>query len=403
MIDKLIRFGIRVIRFPFIRINQKLNDWRTHKYVTRKLAREQLTQVGNFDFNSFKATVMQFVNGLRTDESHIRYRYSAACSQPTLYSSVYACMTISLLGELKNISDQKRKEWIAYFDSFQNEKDGLFYDPVVDNELYKDTDWWGARHLAVHMISGYKSLGARPRFPFSFLKPYYNTSFLNELLNNNKDKFSFNMENDFDNKLMNILALLQYQRDFWNDREAGEAVYYIQQFLLNIINPRTGIWGDDRISDPYIRSRKIQFAYHLLPAFFYDGITALDHKKIAAVTLETQNKFGGYGAFVNSSACEDIDSVDILIRVSTATEYEKDVANSLKKGFTWIMANQVEDGGFVFRLNEKFTYGHPEMSSSENMGAIFPTWFRTLSIAYLANYFKLPNHFVINRCPGYEY
>jgi len=32
------------------------------------------------------------------------------------------------------------------------------------------------------------------------------------------------------------------------------------------------------------------------------------------------------------------------------------------------------NGGFVFRLYELFTYGHEEMSSELNQGAMFPTW-----------------------------
>ena len=55
-----------------------------------------------------------------------RYRYSAACSVPTLYSSTYAAMTLSLFG--KEIPD--REQWIQYFCDHQDE-DGLFRDPAI--------------------------------------------------------------------------------------------------------------------------------------------------------------------------------------------------------------------------------------------------------------------------------
>jgi hypothetical protein len=212
------------------------------------------------------------------------------------------------------------------------------------------------------------------------------------------------MNNDFDNKLMNIGCLLQYQRDVWNDERAGAAVTFIQQFLIQKINPQTGIWGDSIIDNPVQRSRKVQFAYHLFPLFFYDKKLNFDFKKITKVTLQTQNKFGGFGVAVNSSACDDIDSVDILVRVfNFEKNCESEINEALKKGLKWILLNQMNDGGFVFRLNENFTYGHQQLSSIKNEGAIFPTWFRTLSLAYLCRFLNIPSDFKIVKCPGYEF
>ena len=31
----------------------------------------------------------------------------------------------------------------------------------------------------------------------------------------------------------------------------------------------------------------------------------------------------------------------------------------------------------------EFAYGHPQLSSAAGAGAMFPTWFRTLTLAYL--------------------
>jgi hypothetical protein len=213
------------------------------------------------------------------------------------------------------------------------------------------------------------------------------------------------MNNDFDNKLMNISCLLQYQRDTWKDEQAGIAVSTIQDFLSKCINPSTGIWGDSEIEDKDQRSRKVQFAYHLFPAFFYDGkFNFFDMTKIAAITLRTQNSYGGFGVKPNSSACDDIDSVDILVRAYPfATRHSDEITDALRSGMEWILANQMSDGGFVFRLNEPFQYGHPQLSSPKNSGAVFPTWFRTLSLAYLCKFLNIPADFNIIRSPGYEF
>jgi hypothetical protein len=313
-------------------------------------------------------------------------------------------MTYSLLGDIDNLSHATKEAWIKYFDSFQSENDGLFYDPAVKNEHYDDSDWWGARHVAVHMISAYTQLGSKPKYTFKFLEPYYDLKTLETWLRKNDPMFDGAMANDFDNQLMNITCLLQYQRDFWSDNDAGRALNFIQEILLAKINSQTGIWGDSNIDDADQRSRKVQFAYHLLPTFFYDERNVFDFEKMIPVVLRTQNDFGGFSPLVNSSACDDIDSVDILVRTSKFEKsFDSSVRESLRKGFKWILLNQVDDGGFVFRLNERFTYGHEQLSSDKNQGAVFPTWFRTLSLAYLCRFLNIRSNFKIVRCPGYEF
>lgn len=67
-------------------------------------------------------------------------------------------MTKSLLGDLAALTLSDKKQWVDCFDSFQDHNDGLFYDPSVHNDIFADGDWWGARHLALHMISAYTDL-----------------------------------------------------------------------------------------------------------------------------------------------------------------------------------------------------------------------------------------------------
>jgi hypothetical protein len=83
-------------------------------------------------------------------------------------------------------------------------------------------------------------------------------------------------------------------------------------------------------------------------------------------------------------------------------DLQRQIDIALKKAFSWVLLNQVEDGGFVFRLNEKLQYGHLQMKSSVNQGAFFSTWFRTLSLALMLNRHE-SGLFQLNRCPGLLY
>lgn len=377
------------------------------KFIRNKYEQRKENDNGQLlDIGQLKTRVEQFVMANRYQNSNHQFIYSHSCTQPTLYASAYSCMTLSMLGKLNEFDEQLKRDWVAYFDSFQSKEDGLFYDPIVENEFYADSDWWGARHLAMHMISAYTDLGAKPQHSLRFLQKYYNTAFLKAWLDQfdwRNDAFSYG--NDVDNKIMNIGCLLQYQRDVFEDREAGEAVEYIKQYLKERINAETGMWGNYNVSNSKDLSRMVQFAYHLFPIYFYDGDFEFEHGKIVDLVLQTQNKFGGYGVLLNSSSCEDIDSIDILIRFSPYVNERRKVQIdvSLKKAYKWLQLNQVEDGGFVFRLNESMVFGNKALSVNANKGAMLPTWFRTLSLAYLSSYFEVDDGFTITNCPGYEF
>jgi hypothetical protein len=401
MIVRILKKIYRTGKYPLTFIQRKMREHANEKFVTEHVKNRQVG-LEDFHFEQFRSNVLRFLKNMQTDNSGVRYRYAESVTTSTLYSSVYSCITLSLLGELKNLGIDEKQKWVDHFNSFQHEHDGLFYDPSVRNQYYDDSDWWGARHLALHMANVYVCLNARPGHPFHFLRKYYDHNYLRSWLDSNSDKFEGAMENDLDNKLMNVVCLLQYQRDTWKDQQAGDAVTFVQEYLLKKINPSTGLWGDHRITDPAIRSRKVQFAYHLFPFFFYDKKFDFDIPKIIDIVLNTQNTFGGYAPFANSSACEDIDSIDILIRLNELHPDSR-IDESLSRSFRWVLANQMPDGGFVFRLNESFMYGHELLTSQANQGAVFPTWFRTLSLAYLSRYFNLRNGFTLVKCPGYEF
>jgi len=355
----------------------------------------------NFSFETLKKNTLSFVSSMKIGESAPEYKYSFSCKNPNIYSSAYACIVLSMFGELDKLSAKEKKSWVQYFNCFQSDKDGLFYDKSLENEHYNDSDWWGARHLALHLTNSFAALGDKPQHLFYFLRDYYDKNILVSWLDNQNWLGKFSHENDIDNKIMNIAAMLQYQRDFWQDEKAGRAISFIQSYLKEKINPRTGLWGGFDINDQNELSRMIQFAYHLFPMYFYDSIEIGSKEKIIDYALRTQNIYGGFGVQLNSSACEDMDSIDVLIRFSKMTPHRsKEVDIALKKAFIWVLANQNDDGGYVFKRNEPMCYGHSQMSSGKNESAMFPTWFRTLSIARLSNHFGIAD-FNIVKVPGY--
>ena len=356
----------------------------------------------SFDYSTQKRRTLEYLDSLHLgNNTSYEYRYTLNGTLSNIYNSVYACMLLSLYGEIENKSESYKKKWVAYFDSFQDAESGLFFDPTIRNESYDDSDWWGARHLIPQIINAYSALGSMPQYEFRWVSMYYDKQNLHKIINSCDWNSAIPDEIDIDNKLMNIGVTLQYQRDFWQDRLAKESIAYLKELLLKRINPETGLWGKYDKNDSHELPRMIQFSYHLFRIFFYDHETIPNAEKIIDIILLSQNKYGGFGEKLNSSACEDIDAIDTLIYLSKQTDYRNnDINNAVRRGLIFILSNQNEDGGFVFRRDEPLWYGHETMSSKKNESALFPTWFRTLSLAYICNFIGIGEYNII-KCPGY--
>jgi hypothetical protein len=367
----------------------------------RHFLRVVLPILNPFDFEQMQTRTLSYVDSMRTHAGKYQYRYALSTVEPNIYCSTYACMIRSLYGDLNNLTACERKAWISYFDAHQSPTDGLFRDPVLSGSAFEAEDWWGARHLAVQVIACYAGLGSKPRHDFRFLEFLFEPHAVDKWLGSRdwKDHFDF-----VGNEIMNYGCLLQFSRDIHANRHAGNALSAMKKWLWDRACPESGMWVDNPFASPKRLSLAVQSAYHLYPLFFYDKEVPPYQEPAINCLLATQNELGGYGVGPASTACEDIDTIEPLYRFLGLTDYRaEEVRASLAQALPWVLSNMNEDGGFVFRRNSGFVYGHREMSSQPNESNLFATWFRTLSLAYLTRGLDLPNRYELIRCPGYTF
>lgn len=366
-------------------------------------------------YDTLIASACAFVDAHAVREWGVgRYRYSMATRRPTLYSSCYAALIRHLVGDLDEASGAARTDWAAYLAAHQDD-DGLFRDPVIfDLGWYKDDPLWcGRSHLSCHVVAALTCLGAVAPKPLTWLDSWRDPNALVRWLESRDwgEKVAFT-----GNEIMNVGTLLQYARDFQNDSRAGHGVTVLLEWLAtHHVNPETGLWGDLDVRDPVQRSSAIQAAYHWWPLFFYDRRPIPFVESAVVSVLTTQNPAGGFGWGVHnapdpyrSSACEDMDSIDPLCRMALRTRRRlAEVREALTRAADWVMVNRMPDGGFVFMLNRPFEYGHPELLGRAGQGAMFPTWFRLLSLALIGK--TVPGHplgriaWQFVRCPGMQF
>lgn len=356
-----------------------------------------------FDYKIFKKSALSYMHSMRL--SPFEYAYSASAAVPTLYASIYSCMLQGLLGELSKCDAIFNKSWIEYIDSFQS-GDGYFRDPAIQGEEFEGTgnwgDGWGIRHLAAHAIIAYARLNGRPKHPFYFLEPYYGENYLSQWL----DAFDFS-QNVWasSNYIMNLCTLLQFSRDYMQDRQADKAVQQILAWLRLRQSSKTGMWHTYSLDDYKRLSDAIRGAYHFYPLLVYENQPVEYRERTMDWILKSQNSWGAFEDEKQpSGACEDIDAIEPLIRFTMQTGYRKtDVDLCIKRALVWVLANLNDDGGFVFMLETPHEYGcHPATSSKLGESNLFATWFRTLCLAYMVKYLGIPNQFDIGHFPGYE-
>jgi hypothetical protein len=256
-------------------------------------------------------------------------------------------------------------------------------------------------------------LGYAAEKPISFLDPYKDKDKLSGWLST----LDFHEQVAYTgNELMNIGTLLQYARDYHADKQAGEAVSLMIDWLSsNHINAQSGVWGTLDLANTLYRSDAVQAAYHWWPLYFYDRRSVPYVSKALDTIMQTQNETGGFGwgrhnpeMPFNSSACEDIDSIDPLVRMTLLCNHRIDDAKGvLLHAKEHVLSNQMPDGGFVFMKDKDFEYGHRHMYSLAGQGALFPTWFRTLSLAlidtWLCQFEGKPSPYTFVDIPGFQF
>jgi len=215
---------------------------------------------------------------------------------------------------------------------------------------------------------------------FAFLDPYLDADRLIAWL----ETRDWENPSPVSNAVQNVGVLLQYSRDFHSSDAAGRAVECLFDWLDKTQDPKTGSWGTFKPNRRGL-SDVVQTGYHLWLLYFYECRPLACIEKIVDHTLATQGQLGGFGVEPNSTACDDIDSIDPLVRLSQVTSYRRvEIQGAMVRALPWVLTNMNDDGGFVFSREESVHVGHVLTSYRKNESAMFPTWFRTLSLAYLA-------------------
>lgn len=310
----------------------------------------------------------------------------------TLYGTCYAWMSLYYLGQ-----EYKSRDVVeSLIRVSQIEKNGLFVGPELKGFKAPTGTKHDYQHLLIHLACSAvlpvaQQIGICIK-PLYSVYEYCDPQWLTTWQSNIDWRYAW-----FEgNNILFVGQLLVYLRDVEKHPHAAQALGLWFDWLDRTVDPRTGLWGTNGYCSPM---EAVYGGYHQLLVYYYENHPLPNIKGLVDTVLALQHYDGGFNPSGNSGACEDADSVDILVNCYKRLDYRRlEIRNALRRCLKHILSTQNPDGGFPYNRNQKQTHmGIPGTEADSNVSCTFPTWFRIHTLALIAE--VLPNELVLRGIP----
>lgn len=303
----------------------------------------------------------------------------------TLYGTCYAWLGLYYLGRDRPELQDKTGRLIR---ASQNRYSGLFEGPELNGFVAPSRARHSQEHLLLHLTCSAvlpvaQQMGILLE-PIGAAQTYCD---LNALANwqNTIDWQDAWLEG---NNILFVGQLLVYLRDVQKCHAAAESLSRWFAWLDRTADPKTGLWGTNGYCSPM---EAVYGGYHQLLVYFYENHPLPNVHGLVDTVLSIQHSDGGFNPNGNGGACEDVDSVDILVNCYKRIDYRRaEIRHALRKCAKHVLATQNTDGGFPYALDQEQSHmGVPGTSAGPNISCTFPTWFRIHTLALISE--VLPN------------
>lgn len=400
-----------VIKFIFNKMcffknffSSKISLIQTKNILVQKFLDENKKLDSDIDILTIREKTISFIEEMKIKKKNklIGYRFSKNSFQPTCYNLIF----VLLIKHLMNIKDEGIDREIEILLNYQK-NDGYFKDMKIASKYTNgNLGGWGWEHLTLHAIMVLALYDIKPKINIPIFYKINNSNELQEWLQN----MDINEQAvEAGNKIQNFATSIQFKRDYESYEDKNNYLSQIYEFLEKNQNKNNGLFGFKYLTKKNLMHGIIG-AYHIWLLYFYDRKEIKNSEKIINSLLNNQNIGGGFGIFLNSSACEDIDSVDPLVRLYLQNDKKnRNIESCLEKFLPSLLKNMNDDGSWVFRRNEACYLFSNNMYSKANNGNLFYTWFRLLNLGYMSKVLANKNEnfwnfkFKFKRSPGHQF
>jgi hypothetical protein len=294
----------------------------------------------------------------------------------TLYGTCYGLLARHYLGERVEIPERTRQ----FIEQGQDPQTGLFTGPELRNFQARPGALHDREHLQFHLtcaaLPACEQFGIRVLHPLTEVLRFCDRDHLQAWLQARDLRRAW-----FEgNNLLFAGQLLVYARDRLADPRAPAALDTWFAWLDRHADPATSLWGSNGMCS---MAEAVYGGYHQLLVYYHEMRPVANPAGLVDAVLGLQHADGGFSPGGNAGACEDVDSVDILVNQYKQTDHRRrEIRGALRKCIRHILAQQNPDGGFPYTRHRAQTHmGIPGTDAPANVSAMFPTWFRIHTLA----------------------
>ncbi len=297
----------------------------------------------------------------------------------TLYGTCYASLGQFYLGA-DDIMSEKTRAFIA---KCQDPETGLMIGPELIDFEPPTGVMHGREHLLFHLTCAAaptcQHFGIPLSHPIKAAHRFCDLDYLRQWMDQ-RDLRNAWFEG---NNILFVGQLLIYLRDVERHTKAQPALDAWFHWLDTHVDPGNGLWGTNGYCSPL---EAVCGGYHQLLVYYHENHPLTSPDGMVDTVLGLQHADGGFNPSGNAGACEDVDSVDILVNLYKRFGYRRaDIRFALRRCMRHILATQNPDGGFPYNRDCSQSHmGIPGTSAPPNVSTMFPTWFRIHSLALMA-------------------
>lgn len=318
----------------------------------------------------FTMKVHELGFGVYTNSAYNKTLKNGDMYLPATYN---ATNCLKLLGAYDNLTKIESSEIAAFINGYQR-PDGFYRMPSMKlDDLYYESFEYDNFHISNYSIAALEAVEKQPVFSFNFLKNYNSTIKLDQWLGLRDMKNPWAEGNYVVNLASFYIKMIEKggKRTVKKYRKLIDNLFHWHESMQN----SSGYWCDETDVDPVSAMAGASHNFHL---YFYYNKPVPKYKNIIdhCLTLPDNSV---------SSACLDIDVVDILCNLSRYDYRTNDIYHFLERKLNALLTWQNEDGGFSdvdsgIRVFDGWqVYKEPQGQSN-----CFATWFRSASIGMIS-------------------
>jgi hypothetical protein len=297
----------------------------------------------------------------------------------TLYGTCYASLGEFYLGRNGGLPEERRR----FIVECQDARTGFMIGPELRDFEPPPQAIHDRGHLLMHLtctaVPTCQHFDIPLKFPITAAHQFCDVDYLRQWMDRRDLKNAW-----FEgNNILFVGQLLVYLRDVERHVGAQAALEAWFDWLDAHVDVSTGLWGTDGHCSAV---EAVCGGYHQLLVYYHESRRTINPEGLIDTVLGLQHVDGGFNPRGNGGACEDVDSVDILLNFYKRFDYRRaDIRFALKRCLRHILSTQNPDGGFPYNLNCVQSHmGIPGTQAPANVSAAFPTWFRVHTLALIA-------------------